>query len=389
MERLTQLRKAIDQLDAQLLALYEARMDVCRDVAAYKREQDLPVLQPDRERALLKRVDERVHNRDYAPGAQKLFESLMAASRALQATSIAQDAPAPQAQSESSKPSDPAHPLVGYPGAPGAFSQQAVRAFFGPGADTRAYKQFEMVIDALKRGEVDVAVLPIENSSAGSVDESHRLIVEYGLNIAGERILSVRQHLLGAPGATLEDVREIRSHPQAIAQSHGFLLKYPQTRIVPCENTALAAQAVRDANDVTLAAIASLDAARTYGLTVLKEDIQDAAQNQTRFVLLTREAIDVPDADKASLHFVLADQVGSLKQVLDAFARQGINMSHLSSRPCPDTPWSYAFYADLDWSSGREALIAALGDARPCTRALTLLGLYKRAKEATPCQPLD
>lgn len=379
MDELARLRESIDEIDAQICRLFEARMDAARAVAAYKRERNMPVLQPERERAVLERAAARMGNPDYAPGARMLFEALMAASRALQHEALASgraEAPAGRALPEA--------PLVAYPGAPGSFSEQAALDFFGEEARTLAVDTFEEAARALAEERADCAVLPLENSTAGSVDESYALIEDMRLNIAGEQYVKVAHHLLGAPGAKLEDVREVRSHPQAIAQCRTLLLGHPEWRVVPCENTALAARAVRDARDPSVAALASARAGALYGLTVLHRDAQDAERNATRFAVLTREPVEPPAADKASVVFTLPDEVGALARVMAAFARRRINLKRLQSRPVPEAPWTYRFHADLEWISGRRALLSALEEAGRDAQSLTLLGLYANNRRDAP-----
>ncbi len=378
MDELARLRDAIDQIDAEICRLFEARMDVAGAVAAYKRERNMPVLQPERERAVLERAAARMGNPDHAPGARMLFEALMAASRALQHEALTDRAEAPAARAL------PEDPLVAYPGAPGSFSEQAALGFFGETARTLAVDTFEAAARALAEGRADCAVLPLENSTAGSVDESYRLIEDMRLNIAGEQYVKVAHHLLGAPGAKLESVREVRSHPQAIAQCRALLLGHPEWCVVPCENTALAARAVRDAHDPSVAALASERAGALYSLTVLHRDAQDARRNATRFAVLTREPVEPPDADKASVVFTLPDEVGALARVMAAFARQRINLKRLQSRPVPEAPWTYRFHADLEWTSDRRALVLALEEAGRDAQSLTLLGLYANNREDAP-----
>lgn len=377
MEALNQYRAKIDETDRQLLALYEARMDVCGQVADYKREHNMEIYQPERERQVIARVGERVQNPDHAPGARALFEALMASSRALQRVRLDEGRPRPA-------PGRPVR-LIAYPGAPGAFSEQAALFFAGEQAATRAYKRFCDVAVALKNGEVDRAVLPIENSTAGAVDETYRLIAAHGLAIVGECVIRVEQHLLGLEGATLKDVREIRSHPQAIAQCHDFLLRLEGVAVVPCENTALAAQAVADGGDRSIAAIAGMRAKKAYGLSVLASDIEDAGDNCTRFVCLAHTPPACDDGDKATLLFTVGDQVGALKQVIDAFAEEGINMSHIASSPEPSAPWIYSFFADIEWHRGEAALHAALKNVADRTKSLSLLGLYRRSEGDGTC----
>ena len=375
MPDLTQYRARIDGIDKQLVALFEERMGVVAQVAAYKRDKGMEVLQPDREKQVLKKAESLLRDKAYGPAVRQLFETLMAVSRGLQHEALGDDQVAPGAGQWTQAP------RVVYPGAEGAFSEQAALSFFGHKAKPRALDTFEKAAAAVKAGLADYAVLPIENSTAGSVEETYRLLGEYGLSIVGEQLIRVRHHLLGAPGSRLSDIREVRSHPQAIAQCHGFLLMHPDMAVVTSANTALSARAVAEMGDLSVAAIASLRAATQYGLTPLCRDIQDRRHNLTRFIVAAPAPIDVAGADKATLMFCLDNQAGQLARVLTAFARQGVNLSKLESRPIPDTPWAYAFFADIQWTQDRRALYRALEEAGRDMREMKLLGLYKCAKE--------
>ncbi len=377
MEGLEGYRARIDAIDAKIVRLLEERMDVCMDVARFKRARGLAVLQSERERTVLDKAEARLKNSDYAPGVRMVYESMMAASRALQHKLIL------EAQTGDKRPAShlPSDPRVAFPGAHGAFSEQAALDFFGPGARTQALDTFEDVSRALARGDVDVAVLPVENSTAGSVVESYRLIEQYALSIVGEVYVKVVHHLLGLKGAAIKDVGEVRSHPQAIAQCRSLLAAHPQWRVVPSENTALAARAVRDLGDPAVAAIASARSGEVYGLAPLMVGIQDEARNVTRFAILAREPLDAPGADKASVVFTLHDEVGALARVIAAFALEGVNLKRLESRPVPGSAWTYRFTADLEWTKGRGALGAALEAAGRDARTMALVGLYKKGEE--------
>lgn len=376
MRDLSDYRAQIDRIDRQLVALFEARMGVVAQVAAYKRAQGMQVLQPDRERQVLDKAEALLKDPAHGPAVRQVYETLMAVSRALQHQSLLDDDKAvPQAVSWKDEP------RVVYPGAQGAFSEQAALCFFGPGAHVQAADTFEMAAAAVAAGRADYAVLPIENSTAGSVEETYRLLGEYSLKIAGEQPVRVRHHLLGVPGSSLAGIRQVRSHPQAIAQCHGFLMAHPQISVLPEANTALSAQAVARLGDPSVAAIASLRAAEQYGLIPLCQEIQDARHNVTRFIVAAGAPIDVAGADKATLVFRLDNRAGQLARVLTAFARQGMNLSKLESRPIPDAPWAYAFYADIEWTQDRRALYRALEEAGRDAREITLLGLYRSAKE--------
>ncbi len=375
MDELAGYRAEIDQIDGELVALFQRRMEVVSQVAAYKRERGMEVLQPQREQQVLDKAEALLTDKSLAPAVRQLFETLMAVSRSLQHEALGDDQVLPQVQQWK------ASPRVVYPGAEGAFSEQAALDFFGQEAAPKALTTFEKAAAAVKAGQADYAVLPIENSTAGSVEETYRLLGVYGLSIVGEQLVRVRHHLLGLPGSKLEDIRQVRSHPQAIAQCHGFLLTHPRMAAVAGINTALCARMVAETGDASAAAIASLRSARQYGLTVLSQDIQDKRYNVTRFIVAAAAPIQVAGADKATIMFCLDNKAGQLARVLTALGRQGMNLTKLESRPIPDTPWAYTFYADIQWTRDRRALYRALEEAGRDAREMRLLGLYQAARK--------
>lgn len=398
MPDLAQCRAQIDALDAQLVALLEARMDVSRAIAREKRARGLPVYQPNREKIVLEQVAARVKDPADAPAVCALYRQIMALSRQCQhavpgeAEIAAPGEPEAAAPGEIAPPSEPeaaapmwdARTRVAYPGTSGAFSEEAARRYFGKDASATACPSFDAAAWAVRAGGADYAVLPVENSTTGTVLESERLIEKYGLSIVGEVYVPVRHQLLGVCGARLSDVREVCSHPQAIAQCHEFLLAHSEWRLMPSQNTALSARQVSKAGDPSIAAIASLDAAKKWGLCVLRQDISDAPNNATRFAIVALSPKADPAADKASITFRLGDHVGALARVTGAFAQGHINLIKLESRPVPGAQFTYAFRADLDWHNDRPALERALEAASRDTDTLQLLGLYQKAKEIAP-----
>ncbi len=269
---------------------------------------------------------------------------------------------------------------IAFPGTEGSFSQQAAVSFFGEDAAYCAFDSFEAALEAVKRKEAAYAVLPIENSSAGAVAETYDLLLKNSLHIVGEQVLPVAHHLLALPGSRMEDIREIHSHPQALSQCKRFLSAWPAILQVPSLNTALSAKAVAALGLKTKAAIAGSYAARLYGLQVLKENIHDNIHNTTRFVVISRESQPLRTPDKASVTFHVANQTGSLAMLLTCFAEHGVNLSKIESRPIPDKPWEYFFFADFEGAMDEQALNHALNAAASCSRELRLLGRYGKAK---------
>ncbi len=270
--------------------------------------------------------------------------------------------------------------VVSFPGTQGSFSQQAAVAFFGEDCDYLPCDTFPGAMEAVAFKEAAYAVLPIENSSAGAVGETYDLLIKSNLHIVGEQVLPVAHHLLAVKGSCLTDIREIHSHPQALSQCRNFLSLYPSIVQVPSLNTALSAKSVAQSGDTGQAAIAGSLAAKLYGLEILKENIHDNVNNTTRFVVISRDSSPLHTPDKASVTFHVANQVGSLAQLLTCFAEHGVNLSKIESRPIPGKSWEYFFFADFEGAMDETELNKALHAASNCARELRLLGRYKKAR---------
>jgi len=269
---------------------------------------------------------------------------------------------------------------VAFPGPAGSFSQQAAAAFFGEGAALRPFGTFEETLLALLQGEAEYAVLPIENSYTGAVSHTYDLLVRHRLAIVGEHLEPVVHHLLGVPGASLADIREVHSHPQALEQCRAFLSARPHMTPVPSLNTALSARSVAAAGKPSQAALAGRLAAALYGLSFLQEEVQDSLDNTTRFVVVGRDMLPLAPPDKASITFFVSNQAGSLARVLTCFARHGVSLSKIESRPIPGRPWEYFFFADFEEILDEAQLAGALQAAAGYTRELRLLGRYAKAR---------
>ena len=269
-------------------------------------------------------------------------------------------------------------PVIAYPGTEGSFSHAAARRTF-EGGELVSFPTFREVAQAVVEHRADYGLLPVENSSAGAVLPTYKLLEALPLTIAAEVMEPVRHQLLGVPGATLAGIRRITSHPQAIAQCDRFLAGLTGVAIVPSENTALSAREVAEKGDPTVAAIASRQAAERFGLRVLAEDIQTSSHNVTRFYVIAcgREPLGVPD--KATVIFTVNNEVGALVRVLSIFAEHGLNMSRIESRPLPESAFYYFFSVDLEGDMDAAHLHRAMQAARPYTQQLRLLGTYPKA----------
>lgn len=359
------LRGEIDTIDRQMVALFEKRMACARGVAAYKLAHDMPVLDASREEQVLASRAAMLEDPALAAPLQALYRHIMALSSDSQ-REILREA-GPQA--------------VAYSGVPGAYAEEALIGYFGEAAERLPCRGFAQVFSAVAEGRARYGVVPLENSSAGSVFDVYDLLGKYDLRIVGEQLVHVRHCLLGLPGARIEGITRVYSHAQGLMQCAEYLDAHPDWERAAQYNTAGSAQRVRDEGEARYAAIASRLAARCYGLEVLQADIHSFDQNYTRFVVVAgANEPFVPDADKATLTFTLRHERGTLHRALACFVALGMNLTRIESRPIPQMNWEYRFYVDVEGKVGdrymnvlRESLLADCVDCR-------LLGIYRAAR---------
>lgn len=272
---------------------------------------------------------------------------------------------------------------VAFQGEPGAFSEAAAVQLLGAGIATVPRATFDASFRAIAEGAADALLVPVENTLAGSVVRVYDLLLESPLEICGETILWIEHHLMGCPGATFGEIRTVASHPVALVQCERFFAENPQLKRVPAEDTAGSVRAVMDKGDRSSAAIAGRPAAGRYGAIILRESIQDNAENFTRFVLLLpKEEADryrAKDAKKMSLAMRLAHRPGALLSALEPFSRHGVNLLKIESRPIHGKPFEYQFYVDVE-AEERNALERALKEVRGATSDLRVLGWYAAAR---------
>ena len=361
---LNDYRREIDGIDAQLLALFARRMDVAAAIAEYKKENALPVLDPSRERQKLLDVAEMAPEalRDYAVS---LYSLLFELSRGYQnrilgvRTELTQQIADAIAETPQLFPESAA---VACQGVEGAYSQLACDRLFRL-ANIFYFSSFEAVFSAIEKGLCRYGVIPLENSTAGSVNAVYDLMMRHDFRIVRSVRLKVDHNLLAAPGAALGDIREIYSHEQAIAQCSCFLQSLPGVTVVRCENTAAAAKRVAESGRTDVAALSSRSCAELYGLQCLAADVQDQGNNFTRFICIAKNLEIYPGADRTSLMMVLPHRPGSLYKVLSRFYALGINLNKLESRPLPERNFEFMFYFDLDapvYSPGFRQLMGEL-----------------------------
>jgi prephenate dehydratase len=268
--------------------------------------------------------------------------------------------------------------VVAIQGERGAFSHEAVLDLLGPETAVLPRPSFDALFDAVKDGTADRALVPIENSLAGSIHENYDRLRSRPFHIVGETQLRIRHCLVGRPGATIEDLRQVASHPVALAQCRDFFARHPHVEAVAAYDTAGSVMALLRDGPLTRGAIASRLAAQTYGGQILLEEIEDDPQNYTRFLLLAREPGPPPGAGaKTTVVFTLQNAPGALHRALGAFAARGLDLAKIESRPLRGRPWEYVFYLDVLGDPAGE-LAAALEDLRALSGEFRLLGSYPR-----------
>lgn len=385
MDELEVLRGQINEIDRQMVELYEKRMDVCRRVGEYKQAHGLPVLDTEREKQVLQSKAALVHEPALRPGVTALFEQIMAQSRRLQSHLVTAWSPAKErAYADYRRAVEQNRPLpsgqrVVYQGQPGAYAEQAAVTYFGQACTRTNAKSWEGVLIAIREGLCDYGVLPIENSSTGSINAVYDLLGRYGCAIVGEQIIRVEHALVALPGATLEGITQVSSHEQGLLQCRGFLSRHPQWDQQAEPNTALAARMVAESGDVTRAAIASPQTAALYGLQVLAERINDNDNNYTRFVVVADAPQITEECDKVSVVFTVPHTEGSLHRVLAIFATNGRNLLKLESRPIVGKSWEYTFFADFSGNLCMEGMDDTIRQLIDETLSFRILGNYKAA----------
>lgn len=360
------LRDQIDNIDARLVPLFETRMRTSDNIAAVKKRYGMPVFDANRENVVIDRALSRLTDDANGEAARRFFRALMDLSKQRQHAHLK---PGEDLGDDDSK-------VVGFLGLRGSFSRIAASEAFGEDAPLKNYDAFEDMFEALRRGDIGRAILPAENTETGSITAVVDLLAKYGYYIVAERLLKVEHSLLGLPDAELEDIEMVCSHPEPIMQCSRFLHAQPQLRAYPSLSTAQAAMSVSEQKNKTLGCIASLQAAKEYGLKVLAENIQNSQGNSTRFVVVARKPVLNTTCDKTSIVFKVEHRPGSLCDMLRLFT--GINILKLESRPLKDRPFEYLFHLDFEGSAQNPQVSRVLEEAKNNAADLIWLGSYPR-----------
>ncbi|WP_034453018.1 prephenate dehydratase [Butyrivibrio sp. AE2032] len=373
---LKELRVQIDEIDSQLVKLFEDRMEVSAKIADYKISTGKKVFDRQREKEKIEAVKSLTHSEFNSIGVEELFSQLMSMSRKLQYAKLASQGASLRLPFIQIDSLDKGNCRVCYQGAEGAYSELATKKFFGDDVNCFHVDSFRDAFGALEDGSADYAVLPIENSTAGIVSEIYDLLTEYENYIVGEQIIEIRHCLLGLPGAQISDIKTVYSHPQSLMQSARFLADHSSIKQVSMKNNAFAARKVADDKDKTQGAIASANAADVYGLEILQEGINQAESNSTRFIVVTNQKVYLKDAKKISLCLEIPHEAGSLYHIMSHFIYNNLNMTKIESRPIEDRNWEYRFFIDFDGNLEDSAVKNALRGLREEAKLMKILGNY-------------
>lgn len=354
-DRLEKAREIIDKVDSQMAELFIQRMKAVETVFEYKKAYGLPIYDKKREDAVIEKnsslIDDAVIKEYYTD----YLKNLMAVSRAYQ------------------------HRLqnglkVAYSGVEGAFAHIAAGRIF-PDSDRISFRDFRAAYNSVLNGEADIAVLPIENSYAGEVGQTIDLIFSGPLYINGIYELEIHQNLLGLPDATVEDIRKVTSHPQALGQCHDYI-KLRGFDVEEASNTAIAAKTVAESRDKSLGAIASAETAEIYGLKILEANINKSGENTTRFAVLSKVKADTATFTSSVLMFTVKNEAGSLANAISIIGKYGYNMTALRSRPLKKHSWQYYFYIEIDGTTDTENGEKMLEDLSKVCDKLKIAGTF-------------
>lgn len=355
MDKLNKAREIIGQTDKEIAALFEKRMAAVKEVAEYKKERGLPVFDGAREDYLISKNLEYIDNEEMKEFYVSFLKSTMDISKRYQ------------------------HRIleglnVAYSGVEGAFAHIAAGRIF-PDGNRISYPDFKAAYEAVEKGECECAVIPIENSRAGEVGQAIDLLFSGSLYVNGVYSLDIRHNLIGLKGATESDIKEVISHQQALDQCASYI-RGQGYKSTSCVNTARAAQNVAEAGDITKAAIASRETAELYGLEVIRENINEASDNTTRFVVVSR-TLSKEKKDHSIIVFTVPDEAGALAHAINIIGHHGYSMRHIKSRAMKDLMWTYYFYVELkgDLQSSRRGkyMMEELGE---CCDKLKMIGTF-------------
>ena len=371
-------RNRIDEIDKEITKLFEERMDTVINIANYKKDNNLPIFNRDREDEVIEKNVAYLKNTDYAEETRKFFISLMEVSRELQSRKMLEAEEIIEKQSEVQETKSIKQGKIGFYGVPGSFSEEAMLKYFDSVENPNSYDEFEDIFIAVKNDEIKYGVLPIENSSTGAISQVYDLIYKYGFYIVGEECIKINQNLIGIKGTALDTIKEVYSHPQPIEQSSEFLKQHSDWKVIPFHSTSVSAKLISDLKDITKVAIASNRAASIYGLDIIEENINNQSDNSTRFIIISKSLETDQSCNKVSVVFSLEHKAGTLYKLLRHFAENNINMMKIESRPMEKGAWKYFLYIDFEGNIESEKVTTALKLIEQSSAYFKLIGGYRK-----------
>ena len=373
---LTNIRETIDRIDDEIIRLYVERMNAVKQVAEAKKTTGTPIRDHARERSIINRLTA-ASGDDYAPYVRTLYNQIFDLSRSYQSVLGTRKSPLAEkiekAVNETEGKHLPDHALVACQGTEGAYSQQACEKLFAY-PDILYFETFDGVFSAVEKGMCRYGILPIENSTAGSVTQVYDLMEKHDFHIVGAHKLRIEHYLMGKSSSG--PIREVVSHEQALMQCSEYLKAHPEIKVTKMENTAVAAEYVATSSRTDIAAIASRSCAELYGLTILDSNISNSQSNYTRFICISRKPEIYPFARKISLMMVLKHEPGALNAVVSRLALEGVNLLKLESRPMPGREFEFRFFFDLEASAADPDIRRILCELESHADHFVFLGCY-------------
>ena len=374
---LNELRNQIDSIDEKLVNLFAERMELSAQIGDYKKDHKLPIYVPAREREKLQSVAKQA-GPEMDNYTRVLYSMIFELSRSYQSKRTLQSTPLHNqivGSIENTPKLFPQAPMVACQGVEGAYAQIACEKMFKSPL-IMYFKNFDGIFNAIDKGLCQYGILPLENSTAGSVKKVYDLMIRHNFSIVRTFRLKIDHNLLANPGAKLSDIKEIYSHEQAINQCSDFLNSISGVKIIPVENTAVAAKQVAESGRTDVAAISSRNCEELYNLICLADNIQDKGNNRTRFICISKNLEIYPGSDKTSIMMVLPHKPGALYKVLARMYVLGINVIKLESRPIPDRDFEFMFYFDLETSIYSEEFVQLMCELDDLCEEFKYLGSY-------------
>lgn len=379
MENLTRddYRKMIDEIDDKFIGLFAERMEIAAKIAEFKKENSLPVMDIKREREKLKAVVS-ASPADIKEYSSLLYSLMFELSRSYQNKLIGKGSELSKSITDAIENTPnlfPERTSVACQGVEGAYAQLACDKLF-KAPNVMYFSNFESVFSAVEKGFCKYGVVPLENSTAGSVNSVYDLMTKHKFSIVRSVRLKIDHNLLAKPGTELKDIKEIYSHQQAISQCSAFLSSLDGVKIIPCENTAVASKMVAESDRKDIAALSSRECQKLYGLSCLMSCVQDKDNNYTRFICISKKLEIYPGADRTSLMVVLEDKPGSLYKLLSRLYALGIDLAKLESRPIPEREFEFMFYFDLKTPVYSPEFIQLMSEMGDICQEFSYLGSY-------------